>query len=106
MRIQKDSATLHGEISTLENAGRLPGHVYKDCTMYTTLSPCNMCSGACLMYGIGRVVLGENVNFMGAEELLKSKGVEVVNMEDEDCKKIMGDFIRERPKDWNEDIGE
>lgn len=106
MRIQKNSATLHGEISTLENAGRLPGRLYKDCTMYTTLSPCHMCSGACLMYGIGRVVLGENVNFMGAEDLLRSKGVEVVNVEDAECKKLMSDFIRDRPEDWNEDIGE
>lgn len=106
LRIQKSSATLHGEISTLENAGRLPGAVYKKCTMYTTLSPCHMCSGACLMYGVKRVVLGENANFVGAEELLKSMGVEVVNMNDEKCKDLMARFIRERPQDWNEDIGE
>lgn len=105
MRIQKNSATLHGEISTLENAGRLPGRLYKDCTMYTTLSPCHMCSGACLMYGIGRVVMGENKNFVGAEKLLVSEGVELVNMEDDECKKIMTDFIKDRPEDWNEDIG-
>ncbi|KAF7580597.1 Cytosine deaminase [Clavispora lusitaniae] len=106
MRIQKNSATLHGEISTLENAGRLPGGVYKNCTMYTTLSPCHMCSGACLMYGVKRVVLGENENFVGAEKLLESMGIEVVNMNDEKCKELMSRFIRERPQDWNEDIGE
>lgn len=106
MRFQKNSATLHGEISTLENAGRLPGKVYKNCTMYTTLSPCNMCSGACIMYGIKRVVLGENVNFQGAEELLQSKGIEVVNLNDQDCIDIMTKFIKERPEDWFEDIGE
>lgn len=106
MRFQKNSATLHGEISTLENAGRLPGKVYKNCTMYTTLSPCNMCSGACIMYGIKRVVLGENVNFQGAEELLQSKGIEVVNLNDQDCIDIMTKFIKERPQDWFEDIGE
>ncbi|KAK6460733.1 cytosine deaminase [Scheffersomyces coipomensis] len=106
MRFQKDSATLHGEISTLENAGRLKGSVYKNCTMYTTLSPCNMCSGACIMYGIKRVVLGENVNFVGAEELLKSQGVEVVNMNNQECIDLMKKFIDERPQDWYEDIGE
>lgn len=106
MRFQKDLATLHGEILTLENAGRLPGKVYKNCTMYTTLSPCHMCSGACLMYGIKRVVLGENTNFMGAEDLLKQKGVEVINLNDPECKKLMSDFIKERPADWFEDIGE
>lgn len=106
MRIQKNSATLHGEISTLENAGRLPGNVYKKCTMYTTLSPCNMCSGACIMYGVKRVVLGENKNFLGAEELLESLGIEVVNMNDKQCEELMSRFIKERPQDWNEDIGE
>lgn len=105
MRIQKDSATLHGEISTLENAGRLPGKVYKNCTMYTTLSPCNMCSGACLMYGIKRVVMGENDTFVGAEELLKSEGVEVVNLDNQKCKDLMAKFIKEKPEEWNEDIG-
>ena len=105
MRIQKNSATLHGEICTLENAGRLPGAVYKDCTMYTTLSPCDMCSGACIMYGVKRVVLGENENFVGAKDLVKSKGIEVVNLDDAECKKIMADFIKARPEDWFEDIG-
>ncbi|KAK6458268.1 cytosine deaminase [Scheffersomyces xylosifermentans] len=106
MRFQKDSAILHGEMATLENAGRLKGSVYKNCTMYTTLSPCNMCSGACIMYGIKRVVLGENENFQGAEELLKSVGVEVVNLDNQECKDLMKKFIEERPKDWYEDIGE
>lgn len=106
MRIQKSSATLHGEISTLENAGRLPGNVYKKCTMYTTLSPCDMCSGACIMYGVKRVVLGENVNFKGAEDLLRSKGIEVVNLEDAECTELMAKFIKERPDVWWEDIGE
>lgn len=106
MRFQKNSAILHGEMSALENAGRLPGSAYKNCTMYTTLSPCNMCSGACIMYGIKRVVLAENENFQGAEELLKSVGVEVVNAENQECKDLMKKFIDERPGDWFEDIGE
>lgn len=106
MRLQSGSATLHGEMSALENAGRLPGKTYKNCTMYTTLSPCNMCTGACLLYGIKRVVLGENVNFQGAEELLRTNGVEVVNMDDGECKALMKKFIDERPEDWFEDIGE
>lgn len=106
MRIQKSSATLHGEISTLENAGRLPGKMYKDATMYTTLSPCLMCTGACLMYGVKRVVLGENENFLGGEDLLRSKGVEVVNMNNQECKDLMAKFIKEEPEKWFEDIGE
>lgn len=105
MRMQKGLPTLHGEISTLESAGRLPGAVYKDCTMYTTLSPCLMCSGACVLYGIGRVVLGENVNFQGKEAWLESEGVGVVNLDDAECKKLMADFIRDHPEDWFEDIG-
>lgn len=106
MRFQSSSATLHGEISTLENAGRLKGSIYKKCTMYTTLSPCHMCTGACIMYGIKRVVLGENDNFVGGEDLLKQKGIEVVNLNDKDCKDLMSKFIKERPEDWYEDIGE
>lgn len=74
--------------------------------MYTTLSPCNMCSGACIMYGVKRVVLGENVNFVGAEKLLESMGIEVVNMKNKQCEELMSRFIKERPEDWNEDIGE
>lgn len=106
MRFQKNSAILHGEMAALESAGRLPGKAYKNCTMYTTLSPCNMCSGACIMYGIKRVVLAENDNFQGAEELLKSVGVEVVNVQNQECKELMKKFIDERPGDWYEDIGE
>ncbi|CAN3376649.1 hypothetical protein DIURU_004437 [Diutina rugosa] len=106
MRFQKGSATLHGETSCLENAGRLNGKVYKNCTMYTTLSPCPMCTGACLLYGIKRVVMGENTNFVGAEEWLKHEGVELVNLDHQGCKDLMKKFIDERPEDWNEDIGE
>lgn len=105
MRFQKNSATLHGEISTLENAGRLPGNVYKNCTMYTTLSPCNMCSGACIMYGIKRVVMGENETFLGGEDWLQKKGIEVINLNNQECKDMMAKFIKERPQDWFEDIG-
>lgn len=105
MRFQKNSPTLHGEISTLENAGRLNGGVYKGCTMYTTLSPCDMCTGAIIMYGIKRVVLGENATFMGGEDYLRQRGVEVVNLDNQECKDLMADFIKERPADWNEDIG-
>lgn len=90
----------------LENAGRMKGSIYKDCTMYTTLSPCNMCSGACLLYGIKRVVMGENENFVGGEEWLQKNGVEVINLNDEKCKSLMSRFIKERPQDWFEDIGQ
>ncbi|EDO17010.1 hypothetical protein Kpol_1065p25 [Vanderwaltozyma polyspora DSM 70294] len=106
MRFQKGSATLHGEISTLENCGRLEGKVYKNTTLYTTLSPCDMCTGAILMYGIPRVVVGENVNFKSpGEEYLKSRGAEVLVVDDERCKSIMNLFIETRPSDWFEDIG-
>lgn len=106
MRFQKASAILHGEMAALENAGRLEGKAYKNCTMYTTLSPCSMCTGACLLYGVKRVVLGENANFVGAEDWLRAKGVEVVNMDNQECKDLMAKFIKERPEDWFEDIGE
>lgn len=106
MRFQSGSAILHGEMSALEKAGRLKGSVYKNCTMYTTLSPCDMCSGACILYGVKRVVLGENDTFKGAEELLRSKGIEVINMNNDECKALMKKFIKERPEDWYEDIGE
>ncbi|ODV98554.1 hypothetical protein PACTADRAFT_48293 [Pachysolen tannophilus NRRL Y-2460] len=106
MRFQKNSAILHAEMSALENAGRMKGNVYKDCTMYTSLSPCDMCTGACIMYGIKRVVLGENTTLVGGEGYLKSRGVEVVNMDNQDCKDIMAKFIKERPDDWYEDIGQ
>ncbi|CCE61440.1 hypothetical protein TPHA_0A03640 [Tetrapisispora phaffii CBS 4417] len=107
MRFQKDSATLHGEIATLENCGRLEGKVYKNTTLYTTLSPCDMCTGAILMYGVPRVVIGENINFKSpGEEYLASRNTEVVIVDDERCKTVMKKFIDERPQDWFEDIGE
>ena len=104
-RIQKGSVTLHGEMDALENAGRQKASVYKECTIYTTLSPCSMCSGTILLYGIPRVVIGENKTFMGEEEWLRSKGVEVIVLEDEECYQLMQKFIQEQPELWNEDIG-
>ena len=105
-RFQENSATLHGEMSALENAGRLPASVYKECVMYTTLSPCSMCTGAMILYGIPKVVIGENVNYMGEEECLKSRGINVTVLNDQECIKMMGDFIKDKPSLWNEDIGE
>ena len=104
-RIQKRSPTLHGEIDALENAGRLPATVYRAATLYTTLSPCSMCTGAILLYGIPRVVIGENQNFMGEEALLREHGVEVVVLQDETCIQLMRDFIVSHPQLWDEDIG-
>ncbi|OJJ57111.1 hypothetical protein ASPSYDRAFT_1121995 [Aspergillus sydowii CBS 593.65] len=107
MRVQKGSATLHaqGEISALENSGRLPASAYEGATMYTTLSPCDMCTGACILYKVKRVVIGENRNFVGGEEYLKSRGVEVMVLDNEECKQMMEKFIKEKPGIWNEDIG-
>jgi cytosine deaminase len=105
-RIQKGSATLHGEMDALENAGRLPARVYRESVLYTTLSPCSMCSGAILLYRIPRVVIGENVTFQGEEELLRSRGVQVEVRQDEDCIALMRGFIAARSELWNEDIGE
>lgn len=105
-RVQKGSTTLHGEMDALENAGRQPASVYRECTLYTTLSPCPMCSGAILLYGIPRVIIGENKTFMGDEELLRSRGVELTVVDDADCIELMENFIRDRPELWNEDIGE
>ncbi|GBE78756.1 Cytosine deaminase [Sparassis crispa] len=105
-RIQKSSAILHGETAALKNAGRLKAEVYRQSTMYTTLSPCSMCSGAILLYKIPRLVIGENANFVGDEDLLRSRGVEVVVVEDEECKELMSKFINEKPEEWFEDIGE
>ena len=105
-RVQRGSATLHGEMDALENAGRLPAKVYRDCVIYTTLSPCSMCSGAILLYGIPHVIVGENRTFMGEEELLRSRGVRVDVVDDPECVELMTSFIRERPELWNEDIGE
>jgi cytosine deaminase len=104
-RVQLGSAIRHGETDCLENIGRLPASIYQKATMYTTLSPCHMCSGAILLYGIPRVVLGENETFMGAEELLRSHGVEVINLNSAECKAMMATFIAEKPEVWNEDIG-
>ncbi|HEY9177771.1 MAG TPA: nucleoside deaminase [Flavipsychrobacter sp.] len=105
-RVQQGSATLHGEMDALENAGRLPAKVYRECVLYTTLSPCSMCTGAILLYGIPKVVIGENVTFMGEEQLLKDRGVDVAVLDNEDCKELMREFIRTKPELWNEDIGE
>ena len=104
-RVQKGSAILHGEMDALENAGRLPAAVYSRSVIYTTLSPCPMCTGAILLYGIPRVVVGENRTFMGAEDLLRAKGIEVTVVQDARCIAMMERFIRERPALWNEDIG-
>lgn len=105
-RIQKGSAILHGEMDALENAGRLSASVYKECTLYTTLSPCPMCSGAIALYGIPHVVIGENRNFKGEEEMLAARGVTLDILDDHTCADMMERFIRENPKLWDEDIGE
>ena len=105
-RIQNNSAVLHGEMDALENAGRQPASVYKDSVIYTTLSPCSMCSGAILLYGIPKVVVGENQTFLGEEELLRFRGVSVTVLQDPACIRLMADFIQANPKIWAEDIGE
>jgi len=105
-RIQKGSAILHGEMDALENAGRLAASVYKECELYTTLSPCCMCSGTILLYGIPKVIVAENKTFMGEEALLRSRGVEVEVLDDPDCISMMESFIENNPALWNEDIGE
>lgn len=104
-RVQKGSVTLHGEMDALENAGRLPASVYRECVLYTTLSPCAMCSGAILLYGIPHVIVGENQTFLGEEELLRSRGVRVDVVQDAQCIELMRRFIEEHPALWNEDIG-
>lgn len=104
-RIQADSVVLHGEMDAFEQAGRQPAAVYRECTLYTTLSPCAMCSGAILLYGIPRVIIGENRSFMGEEALLRSRGVHVEVLQDAECIAMMERFIAERPELWNEDIG-
>lgn len=105
-RVQQGSAILHGEMDALERAGRIGASDYRRSTMYTTLSPCAMCSGATLLYGIPRVVIGENRTFHGSEDLLRASGVEVVVVDDEECVSMMTEFIAENPELWNEDIGE
>jgi cytosine deaminase len=104
-RVQKGSVVLHGEMDALENAGRQPAHVYRECAIYTTLSPCAMCSGAILLYGIPRVVVGENRTFLGEEALLQSRGVMVEVLEDPRCQQLMKQFIAANPALWAEDIG-
>jgi creatinine deaminase len=104
-RVQRGSAILHGEMDALENAGRQAASVYRESTVYTTLSPCSMCSGTILLYGIPRVVVGENKTFLGDEELLRSRGVQVEVLQDPRCIELMTQFIERNPTLWNEDIG-
>ena len=104
-RVQQGSVVLHAEMDALERAGRQSAAVYRQCTLYTTLSPCAMCSGAILLYGIPRVIIGENRTFLGEEELLRSRGVEVEVLHDAECEALMQRFIEENPGLWNEDIG-
>jgi cytosine/creatinine deaminase len=104
-RIQRGSAILHGEMDALDNAGRQPAAVYRESVLYTTLSPCPMCSGAILLYGIPRVVIGENQTFLGEEDLLRSRGVAVDVRQDPTCIRLMSRFIQDSPELWNEDIG-
>ena len=105
-RVQKGSAVLHGEMDAFENAGRHPANVYAESVIYTTLSPCSMCSGAILLYGIPKVVIGENQTFMGEELLLRGRGVDVEVLQDASCVEMMRNFIANSPELWNEDIGE
>ena len=105
-RVQKGSPTLHGEMDALESAGRLPASVYRESIIYATLSPCSMCSGAILLYGIPHVVIGENRTFMGDEELLRGRGVTLEVLDDDRCVSLMEQFIAAKPELWNEDIGE
>ncbi len=104
-RVQKGSAVLHAEMDCLENAGRLKPSDYRRATLYSTLSPCDMCSGAVLLYGIRKVVIGENRTFSGPEEYVRSRGVEVVIMDSLECRQLMETFIERNPELWNEDIG-
>ena len=105
-RVQKGSAVLHAEMDCLENAGRLSAADYQRATIYSTLSPCDMCSGAILLYGIPRVVVGENRTFQGPEDYVRSRGVDVLVVDDEECITLMREFIAARPELWSEDIGE
>ena len=105
-RVQNSSAILHAEMDCIENAGRLKASDYKKATLYSTLSPCDMCSGTALLYKIPKIVIGENITFQGSEEYLRSRGVELQILNDNDCIKLMEDFIKAKPELWNEDIGE
>ena len=104
-RVQQGSVILHGEMDAFENAGRQPASIYRECVLYTTLSPCPMCSGAILLYGIPRVIIGENSTFMGEEELLRQRGLQVDVLQDQTCIELMRQFIANQPALWNEDIG-
>ncbi|MFA5663865.1 nucleoside deaminase [Castellaniella sp.] len=104
-RVQSGSAILHGEMDALENAGRLPAQIYRESVLYTTLSPCAMCTGAILLYRIPRVIIGENQSFMGEEALLRARGVQVEVRQDAACHALMQGFVRAQPAIWNEDIG-
>jgi len=105
-RVQRSSVILHAEMDCLENAGRLTANDYKNATLYSTLSPCDMCSGTALLYKIPKIVIGENKTFQGPEEYLLSRGVELVLLNNSECIKLMEDFINAKPELWNEDIGE
>ena len=105
-RVQKDSAILHAEMDCLENAGRLKASDYQRATLYSTLSPCDMCSGTALLYKIPKVVIGENKTFQGPEDYVRSRGVELAILQNETCMQLMNDFIAAKPELWNEDIGE
>ena len=105
-RVQQGSAILHGEMDAFERAGRQPASVYRECVLYTTLSPCPMCSGAIALYGIPKVVVGENRTFMGEEDWLRARGVQVEVLQDPDCIAVMQEFVARSPALWNEDIGE
>jgi cytosine deaminase len=104
-RVQTGSAIDHGEMNCLRNAGRLPAEIYRQCTIYSTLSPCPMCSGAIVLYKIPRVVIGENQTFMGAEDFMRSQGIQVTVIQDDECIRMMKEFIAANPQLWNEDIG-
>ena len=104
MRVQNGDPLLHGEMSAFKDAGRQPASVYRECVLYTTLSPCPMCSGTSLLYKIPKIIIGENVTFMGGEEWLRAQGVELVVLQDEECIGMMRDFIAAKPERWNEDI--
>ncbi len=105
-RVQKDSSILHAEMDAIENAGRMQARQYRRCVLYSTLSPCDMCSGAALLYRIPKVVIGENRSFQGPEDYLRSRGVELEIADDQECIQLMRDFLRDYPDLWNEDIGE
>jgi len=104
-RLQKGSAILHGEMDALENAGRQAARIYRESVLYTTLSPCAMCTGAILLYGIPQVVIGENQTFLGEEDLLRSRGVQLRVLQDSECIRMMRDFLAAKPELWREDIG-